>query len=187
MMMKEISLHVLDIVQNSIVAGATLITISVNEDHKADTLKVSVEDNGSGMDEKMLESVISPFTTSRTTRKVGLGIPMFKAGAEATGGGFEIRSKKGEGTYIAAIYRISHIDRPPLGNMTETVLSTVICNEQIDFVYIYIVNDKTFTFDTREVKGILGEGISLQVPDVFAWLKEHLEESTNEINGGVKI
>jgi len=185
MMMKEVSLHVMDIVQNSIVAGATLVVIEVEVQHGRDWMRVAVEDNGCGMDEDMLARVISPFTTSRTTRKVGLGIPMFKAGAEAAGGAFTIRSKVGEGTFIEAEYAISHLDRPPLGDMAETMLATVACNENIDFVYRYTVDEDSFVFDTREIKAVLGEDVSLQLPEVMVWMKEYLTQGIDELNGGV--
>jgi C4-dicarboxylate-specific signal transduction histidine kinase len=121
MMMKEISLHVLDIIQNSISAQAALIVIEVEVQHKRDWMRVAVRDDGRGMDGEFLQKVVSPFATSRTTRKVGLGIPMFKAGAQAAGGAFQLRSKPGVGTFIQAEYCISHWDRPPLGNMAETI------------------------------------------------------------------
>lgn len=185
MMMKEISLHVLDIVQNSITAGATDITVEVEVHHERDRMRVAVRDNGCGMDEAMLDSVISPFTTSRTTRKVGLGIPMFKAGAEQAGGAFLIRSKPGEGTFIQAEYQISHIDRPPLGDMAETMIATVACNPELDFKYLYQVDEQAFRFDTQEIRGVLGEHVPLNTPNVVAWMKSYLIEGINELNGGV--
>ncbi len=185
MMMKEISLHVLDIVQNSVAVQATLIEIDVEVWHEKDWMRVSVKDNGCGMDEKFLEKVISPFTTSRTTRKVGLGIPMFKAGAEAAGGAFQIQSEPGKGTFIQAEYQISHWDRPPLGDMAETIYATVICNEQIDIVYNYQVDGDIFRFDTREIKAALGEGIPLHLPDVAAWIKGFISEGIDALNGGI--
>lgn len=185
MMMKEISLHVLDIVQNSIVAGAKHITVEVEVRHSKDWMRVAVGDDGCGMDQAMLEKVISPFTTSRTTRKVGLGIPMFKAGAEQAGGAFLIRSKPGEGTFIQAEYQISHLDRPPLGDMAETMVATVACNPELDFVYDYQVDGNTFRFDTKQIRSVLGEDVPLNMPDVVSWMKDFLVEGINELNGGV--
>lgn len=185
MMMKEISLHVLDIIQNSIAADATLITVEVEIQHKKDWMRVAVTDNGRGMDEELLKRVESPFTTSRTTRKVGLGIPMFKAGAQAAGGAFELRSERGVGTFVQAEYRISHWDRPPLGNMAETIFTTVICNETINFIYEYTVDDDLFRFDTREIKAVLGNDVPLNMPDVAAWIKNVLTEGIDALYGGV--
>lgn len=185
MMMKEISLHVLDIVQNSLSAGATLITTRVKVEHAKDRLVVSVEDNGRGMDEEFAKNVVSPFTTTRTTRKVGLGIPFFKAGAEETGGTFELESKLGVGTYICAAYVISNIDRPPLGDMAETMYALVMCNEKIDFVYDYTVDEKAFVFDTREIRQTLGDGVPFTEPAVSEWVREYLYQGIEELNGGV--
>lgn len=185
MMMKEISLHILDIVQNSITAGSSLITIEVTVDHAGDLLYVGVMDNGSGMAPDMAQRALSPFTTSRTTRKVGLGIPMFKAGAEATGGSFSLASDLGVGTCVRASYRISHIDRPPLGDMAETMLAIVVSNPETDFVYDYKVDGAQFLFDTRKIRAALGEGVPLNLPDVVLWIKDCLYEGISELNGGV--
>ncbi len=185
MIMKEISLHLLDIVQNSVSAGATLIDVTVEVDHAGDMMRCEVKDNGRGMDEELLLRVTDPFTTSRTTRKVGLGIPFFKEGAEWCGGEFGIESKPGEGTRIYASYRISHIDRPPLGDMAETMYGLVCCNENIDFTYTYRVDADEFVFDTREIRKMLGDEIPLSTPQVAAWIKDYLSEGTRELNGGV--
>lgn len=185
MMMKDLSLHVMDIAQNSIVAGASLIQIGVKVEHEKDRMAISVEDNGCGMEEEMVEVVVSPFTTSRTTRKVGLGIPMFKAGAESCDGTFELRSKPGEGTYISASYRISHLDRSPLGDMAETMLALVVCNPDLDFVYDYVVDGEEYLFDTRMIRDTLGHDIPLNLLEVAAWIRDYLKEGINELNGGV--
>jgi len=183
-MMKEISLHVLDIIENSIAAGATLIEVEAEVVHAEDRLRVSVRDNGRGMEEALLRRVTDPFVTSRTTRRVGLGIPMFKAGAEAAGGSFRLESKPGEGTYIEARYRISHWDRPPLGDMAQTMYAVVMSNEEIAFTYLYTVDGKSFRFDTREIRQTLGE-IPLHTPAVSAWVKDYLLEGIEALYGGV--
>ena len=126
MMMKEISLHILDIIQNSIVAKATLIEIELYVFHAEDRMGLSISDNGCGMTEEFQRQVLDPFVTTRTTRKVGLGIPMFQAGAEASGGTFSLQSAPGQGTRIEASYRISHWDRPPLGDIAETLYASVL-------------------------------------------------------------
>lgn len=180
-MMPEISLHILDIVQNALSANACLIEIFIDADTAKDVLRVAVKDNGRGMDEETAKSVASPFATSRTTRKVGLGIPFFKEGAESCGGSFELRSKPGRGTYIAATYRLSHIDRPPLGNMADTVLGLVACNPDADFVCDYRADENRFTFDTREIRKELGGDVPLHTPEVIAFMRDRLRE----INGGI--
>lgn len=185
MIMKELSLHLLDIAQNSISAGATHVCITVEVDHGRDRMRCEVADNGCGMDEAFLKQVVDPFTTTRTTRSVGLGIPFFKEGAEGCGGAFELDSQPGRGTRIAATYQISHIDRPPLGDMADTIYGLVCCNEGVDFTYAYHVDGQSFTFDTRTVREALGGDIPLSTPEVAAWIKQCLSEGMSELNGGV--
>ncbi len=174
--MKELSLHILDIMQNSIVAGATLVELDLVEDSEEDVLKFTITDNGCGMPEEMVQAVISPFTTSRTTRKVGLGIPLLKAAAEQTGGGIRLSSKVGEGTVIEATFGYSHIDRQPLGSMAETMLGLITSYETIDFVYHHRVNQEEYALDTREMRQMLGN-VSFTEPAVMLWLSEFLKEN----------
>ena len=178
--MRELSLHILDIMQNSVVAGATVVELSVEEDIAADILKFTIKDDGKGMPPEMVKTVDDPFTTSRSTRKVGMGIPLLKLAAENTGGGIELSSEVGKGTVISATFGYSHIDRQPLGDMAETMLGTVTSYENIDFVYSHKVNDKEFEFDTRQVREILG-GVSLNSPEVVLWLSEFLKENEAEL------
>ncbi len=178
--MKELALHILDIAQNSVVAGASLIAISINEDAEKDILEISVVDDGCGMTPEFLKNVTDPFTTKRTTRKVGLGIPLFKLAAENTGGSFSIRSEVGKGTEVLAIFGYSHIDRQPLGDMAGTMLGLITAYEDCDFVYNHTVLGKSFSFDTREIKGILGD-VSLASPEVYLWLSDYLKEGEEEL------
>jgi anti-sigma regulatory factor (Ser/Thr protein kinase) len=181
--MQEISLHIMDIVENSITAGANRITVSVRVYEQRKTLSVTVNDNGTGMDEQMLACVTSPFTTTRTTRKIGMGIPLFKAGAEAAGGSFQIDSKPGKGTVVHAVYVLGHIDRPPLGNLADTFSSLALSNPKIDFVFEVCRDDSKFTCDMAQVKETLG-GVPLSTPEVSLWLIEYLSEGIDEIFGG---
>ena len=178
--MKEISLHILDIMQNSITANASLIELTVIEDEKNDILSFSVKDNGKGMSEELLASVTDPFTTGRTTRKVGLGIPLVKHACELTGGGILIKSKLGEGTTLTATFVYSNIDRQPLGNMSETMHQLITSYEDVDFIYSHKVNDKEFLVDTREFKKILG-GVSFRENAVSLWILEYLKEGEAEL------
>ncbi len=178
--MKELSLHILDIVQNSVAAGARLIMLDLIEDVNTDLLEFSIKDDGCGMTEETLKKVTDPFTTGRTTRRVGLGIPLLKAAAELTGGGLELTSEPGVGTTVTARFVYDSIDRQPLGNMAETILGIIISYENIDFVYYHRVNEKEFTIDTREIKGILGE-VSLNEPEVVLWLSGFLNENETEL------
>lgn len=183
--MRDISLHVLDIAENSIRAGASLITIAIEIDGQKDELTVCVEDNGCGMSEEMLARVKSPFATTRTTRKVGLGIPLFTAGCENTGGRLEITSSPGNGTKLTAIYKYSHIDRPPMGDIAETIYTLTLLNPQIDFVFS-AKKDEAFLYDTREIKATLGE-VPVTEPEVSMFIREFLHEGIAQVFGGNEI
>ena len=183
--MKELSLNLLDIVENSTRAGASLVNIQVIEEPEADRLILSVEDDGCGMSPELLAAVQDPFTTTRTTRKVGLGIPFLKEGAEMTGGSLELWSREGEGTKISATYGYSHIDRPPLGDLAETVATLVQCHDQTDFCYTHRYRNQSFTLDTRELRVIM-EGLPLSEPAVLGWIREFVKENQETIYGGTQ-
>lgn len=182
-MLPEISLNILDVAQNSIRAGAVLTEISVEIDTASDRLAVVISDNGCGMTEEQVRRVTDPFFTTRTTRKIGLGIPFFKMAAENTGGSFSIESEKGKGTVVTASFGLSHIDRMPLGDMSFTVHSLVTLNVDIDFFYKYSVDGKSFTLDTREFREILG-GVPFNTPEISEYIKEYLAENEAEVNNG---
>lgn len=182
-MMTEISLNILDVAQNSVRANASLIRIEVVADKKADTLTVIIDDDGCGMTPEQVEKVVDPFFTTRTTRKVGLGIPFFKQAAESTGGSFEIKSEQGVGTTVKAVFGLSHIDRMPLGDMTSTMQTLITMNTGIDFIYTYKIDDAQFTLDTRSFREILGD-VPLNTPEVTAYLKEFLDENQFEVDKG---
>lgn len=185
-MMTEISLNILDIAQNSIRAEATLISIIIRINNNNDSLKIIIKDNGKGMSREQLEKAVDPFYTTRTTRKVGMGIPFFKEAAESSGGYFDISSRVDEGTEIEAVFRISHIDRMPLGDINSTIYTLITCNTDIDFVFIYLYDNKEFRLDTREFKRIL-DGVDLNSPQILKYLKEYLEENKFEVDGGVLL
>lgn len=178
--MEELSLHILDIVQNSIAADAANIKVEIIEDIEADSLKISVEDNGKGMSEETVKKVCDPFTTGRTTRRVGMGIPLLKLAAELTGGGISIESKLGEGTKITAWFGYSHIDRQPLGDIASTMQQLICMNEQVDFMYIHRVGKKVFELDTREIKKML-QGVSLTEAAVMDWVLGYLTENEEQL------
>lgn len=178
--MKELSLHILDIMQNSVVAGASLIELSVNEQPDEDILEFTVTDNGCGMDEDMVKRVIDPYTTGRTTRRVGLGIPLLKLAAENAGGGISLESEVGKGTKISASFGYNHIDRQPLGDMSQTMHQLITAYEDIDFIYTHTVGDKSFEVDTRELKKVLS-GVSFKTTEVMMWLMEFLKEGEAEL------
>lgn len=179
-MLPEISLSILDISQNSTKAGASLVEILVAVDTVKNELLFTISDNGCGMDEKQLANVTDPFFTSRTTRKVGLGIPFLKQSAECTGGTFDIQSEAGVGTKVSALFHTDHIDCMPLGDISSTILTMVTMTDDVDFAYTYEYDGRSFTLDTREIREIMGD-ISFSVPDVRNFISEYLVENKREI------
>jgi hypothetical protein len=179
--MRELSLNVMDIAQNSISAGAKQIEIDITEDTKADSLMIRISDNGCGMTKEQTASVTDPFFTTRTTRKVGLGVPMFKMEAEMTGGALGIVSEKGVGTTVTARFVPSHVDMIPLGDINTTILLLVTCNGDRDFIFRHRINLREFTLDTRELRSVLGCEVALSSPDVAEWVRGYLEEQTQLI------
>lgn len=169
--MKEIALHILDIAQNSISAGASLVEIGVDVIPSDDELIVSVSDNGKGMCKDQVERVADPYFTSRTTRRVGLGIPLIIHSARQAGGRFELNSEPGKGTSLTVSYALSHIDRQPLGDIPGVVSMLAGANPEIDFIFRYRYQDSEYIFDTRQVKEVLEE-IPLSDPSVTGYMKE---------------
>lgn len=178
--MNNISMHILDIAQNAISAKATMVEICINENIAKNMFEVIINDNGTGMDEDLLAHVTDPYTTTRTTRKVGLGIPLLKHSAEQTNGYIKVNSEKEAGTRIQAVFQYDHIDRPPLGDCAGTVVLLAAANPDIDFKYMHQVNDKKYVFDTREIKEIL-EDVKIDNPKIRGMLKEMIDENLNEI------
>ena len=175
--MKELSLHILDIAKNSVKAGADKIEITVLTDESLDMLKITIADNGCGMSKEFLSRVRDPFTTTRTTRKAGLGIPLFEAAAMQSGGSFDIQSEEGTGTVVSATFGYTNIDRAPLGSMSETMEILISGSPDIRFLYNHIKNGEEFHFDTDEIKNQLG-GIPMSTPEVLSWIGEYIEEGT---------
>lgn len=185
--MKEISLNILDVANNSITAGASVIEIIVDYELQSNRLKVVIKDNGKGMSEEFLRKVTDPFTTTRTTRKVGLGLPLFKDSAIVTGGEFDIESEVGKGTIVKAVYVNDSIDRMPMGALGETMVLLIGAKESIRYILRYIVDGQEYVFDTDDVRAILGEGIPLDGVEVMKILKEEIDNGILEIIGGREI
>lgn len=185
-MMTELSLNVLDVANNSIRAGAALIEIKIQIQRASDALRITIADNGCGMTKEQLQKVEDPFFTTRTTRKIGLGIPFFKMAALSTGGTFRIDSITGKGTTVAAEFKLSHIDRMPLGDINSTVHTLITLNTQIDFLYTYEFDGNQFTLDTREFRQILND-VPLNTPEVSAYIKAYLDENQRETDGGYLV
>ena len=178
--MNDLSLHIIDIIQNSISAGATLITLMVDEKIPADTLTIVIEDNGKGISRETVERLEDPFYTTRTTRRVGMGIPLYKQSALQSGGGLSISSEPGKGSVVKAWFGHSNIDRPPLGNVANSFVLMVSANPDIHFVFRYIFNDNDYVFDSVEVAEVLGE-IPLNDVRVIKMLEEMIKENIAEL------
>lgn len=184
-MMRDISLHVLDICQNSLAAGAGRVEIRVDEQPEEDRLTVSVHDDGRGMDARQLARSCDPFYTTRTTRPVGLGLPFFRMAAELTGGRFAVSSAQGNGTTVRADFVRSHIDCLPLGDMAATLTALVAGSPKVDFFYIRMFDGRRFEMDTRRMRGVLGE-VPLDAPEVLEWLGGFLRSGEAETAGNGK-
>lgn len=184
--MTEISLHILDIVQNSVKAGASLITVDIDENTVGNYLGVTITDNGCGMDSEFLAKVTDPFKTTRTTRKVGMGLSLFKNACEQTGGQFEITSEVGVGTKVKAVFVYDSIDRQPLGDMASTMSAIIGGNPDIDYVYKHDYNGRTFDLSTIEMRKILGDNVKLNEIEVLKWIEDYISEETNNLYGGAQ-
>ena len=163
--MQEIAMNILDIAYNSIKAQANLIKIIIHDSSKLNIINIQIIDNGIGMDKTTVKNVIDPFYTTRTTRKVGLGVPMFKENIEATGGTFKIESEVGKGTHVTGEFIKNHLDTPPMGNI----------DEKINYLFKYTSDKLEFILDTQEIKKIL-EGVPINQPEIIVWLKEYIKE-----------
>jgi hypothetical protein len=178
--MEDISLHVLDIAENSVSAGATLIAITLSEHTALELFILSVEDNGRGIPDEIREKVLDPFTTTRVTRKVGLGLSLLAQSAEDTGGDLTIRPGKDSGTVVTATFRRSHIDMKPLGDMAETLAVLISGKPDVDFLFTYKRNGSTFSFDTRLIKKELAD-LPINSPPVLLFLRNYLAESIRDM------
>ena len=178
--MRELSLHILDIVENGITAGADCICIEVVESRAEDLLKIIVSDNGRGIPAEKLDRLQDPFVTSRTTRRVGLGLSLLAAAAEHCDGKMAVTASAGGGTEVTATFGYNHIDRAPLGDMASTMTTLMMGNPQIDFVYTHIIDGEDFILDTRELKRELGVD-SLEDPMVVHQLGKSIRSSLTEL------
>jgi len=184
--MREIALHLLDVAENSVTANAKNITLTVCEDLQGDRLTVSVVDDGKGMSAEMAASVVDPFVTSRTTRKVGLGIPFFKAAAEACNGSLVINSEIGKGTRLDVEFQHSHIDRMPLGDLSSTMLTLFVASPQIHWLFDYSAisangeTEEKFELDTQPIMAELSD-MPLTEPAVLAFIREYIESGVARV------
>ncbi len=178
--MKDISMHIMDIAQNSITAGAGLLEINIIEDIDNDAYTVIIKDNGKGMPEELLKKVTDPFTTTRTTRKIGLGLPLLKQNVERTGGTFSIESKEGEGTTVEASFVMMHPDRLPIGDIAGTIVLLTSANPELTIIYRHSTNTGDYEYNTTEINSTL-DGVSITEPSVIRFLKEMIDENLQSI------
>ena len=175
--MEDISLHILDIAENSVAAGADMIEIKIVEDKEKDLLTVEINDNGVGMEEETVKKVLDPFFTTKTTRRFGLGLPLLSEAARAANGDLSIKSRKGEGTRIKATFQHSHFDCQPLGDIGQTILTLVMGNPEVDIIYIHKRNNHMHCSDTRKIKTQLKDK-PINSPEGIRMLKEDLKRDT---------
>ena len=176
--MKELSLHLLDVAKNSVAAGAAHVSITLDEDQNG-WLTIAIADDGRGMAPEFLARVTDPFTTTRTTRKVGLGLPLLRLTAEQTGGSLSIDSTLGVGTTLTARFQRQHLDCPPLGDLPGAVALLIQGSPDMELTYRHTTPKGEAALSTAELRDILGD-ISLAEPEVFAWIQDYLTEQENE-------
>ena len=178
--MKELSLNILDVAKNSVTAGATKIEILVEE--TPERITITIADNGCGMTPEFVKRVTDPFTTTRTTRKVGMGLPLMKMEATMSGGDLSIESQVGKGTTVKSWFDPRNIDMPPLGDITSSVTALIQGSPDIDFIFTHRTPAGEYTLDTGEIRQIMGD-IPLSEPEVIAWLTDYLRENESNIEG----
>lgn len=174
MNVKEIALHILDIAQNSISAKASLVELTLSE--TPESITFTIVDNGKGMSPELLAQVSDPFTTTRTTRKMGLGIPLLRMAVEQTGGSLTIDSTEGVGTTVTALFRPTHIDCPPVGDIAGTITLLLQGAPQLVLHYTHTIDNNCFQLTTEELRAQLGPEISLAEPEVILWIRDYLQE-----------
>ena len=177
--MNELSLHIYDIVQNSIRAEAKNVLITITEDDELNELKITIKDDGLGMNDEVLKKVKDPFYTTRTTRNVGLGISLFELAANQSNGFLSIDTEIGKGTTLTAVFQKDHIDRSPMGNLTESIY--LLCLNEVNIMYKHIINGKSFSYDKAEVLEVLGS-VPLTNTEVKTWLEDYINKNVKTIS-----
>jgi hypothetical protein len=179
--LREMSLHIMDIIENGIAAQADLVTLSIVEDRKDNSLRITITDNGRGIPAETLDKVLDPFYTTRKTRDVGLGLSLFRETSKRCDGNFDIISTVGKGTRVEASFRIDHIDLPPMGELSMSLTALIMGNPDVDFDYTHVVDGEIFHLDTRQVKDEL-EGLEINHPQVIQYIADVMRESLAELN-----
>lgn len=180
--MQDLSLHILDVVENSITAEAQHIEIKIKEDLEKDSLVIEIKDDGKGMDPAILARATDPFVSTRKERRVGLGLSLFEQAAKMSNGDFSVDSRLGGGTRVRATFQHSHIDRKPLGNMANTLIALIAGNPQVDFLYLHRRNGLEFKLDTREMKAASGKQ-QMELLETVKKVRRMMEEWMAKISG----
>ena len=175
-MLEDLSHHVLDIAENSVNAGARHVTLELEEDRRGDRLRLLVEDDGCGMKEEILQRVTDPLYTTRTTRRVGLGLPFLRQAAEACEGKLVLDSVPGRGTRLEADFRWDHVDRPPLGDLPATLMTLLMGHPEIRWIYRHRVDDREYVLDSRDLLEVLEDPELFRTPEVGLWIRDHARE-----------
>ena len=178
--MLELASHILDIAENSIRAGARLVEIIINEDEKENLLSIEINDDGSGMSKEEIKKVFDPFYTTKTVRRIGLGIPLLSEAAQRAGGNLHLDSIKGEGTKLTATFQLDHLDRQPMGNILSTIRNLIAGNSSVDFIYKHRHNDRRFSLDTREIRKEIDD-LPINHFEILKYIRGVIEEGLSEI------
>jgi len=181
--LRELSLHLIDIAENGIAAGADLITIKVSEREKDNLMEIAIADNGRGIPSALLEKVADPFFTTKTTRRIGLGLSLFQDAATRCEGEFHIRSEEGKGTEVSASFKLDHIDLAPLGDMAGSISCLIMGNPGVDFSYAHEINGESFIMDTRDIRKELDD-VAINTPEVIRWIMNTINDSLKSLKSG---
>jgi len=181
--LRDFSLHIMDIIENGLNGGATLIGLTVVEERKNNWLRITITDNGRGIPKDVLKKVLDPFYTTRITRRVGLGLSLFREASKRCDGEFSIISEEGKGTQVDATFRLDHIDLPPMGDLASTMITLIVGNPGVDFVYVHEMEGDTFQLDTRDIREEL-DGVEISHPKVVKYIGDTIRESLDELRKG---
>ena len=179
--MLELAAHILDIAENSIRAGAKLVEININENKMKDLLSIEIKDDGSGMTKEEIKKAGDPFYTTKTVRRVGLGIPLLTDAAQRANGKLKLKSAKGKGTNVTATFQLSHLDRQPIGNITTTLVALIAGNSHVDFIYKHRHNDRQFTLDTRQIRKEIDD-LPINHPEILKYIRGVISQGLQEIS-----
>ena len=178
--MIELAAHILYIAENSVRAEAKLIEIEIAEDTINDSLSIEIVDDGHGMNPEEMKKALDPFYTTKTVRRIGLGLPLLADATQRSGGHFNLESQEGKGTIVQAYFGLNHIDRQPLGDIISTLIILIAGNVDVDFVYRHRCDDRQFELDTRIIRKEIDD-IPINNPAILKYIRDVLEEGFNEI------